>query len=142
MHACIWMKPFLYLYYFSGVFVILECLFLLCVQGRIDFMVSNAFMQDSNVVVDQGLFQSFPSEMTFQSYEPHKTYEFLLFLRNLDVVVHHIKVMTGESDYSSVVGKALLQSKIALVMEVLYAINFTYNSNEVTFLVIKKCYIS
>ena len=94
-------------------------------------------MQDSAVDIDQALFQPFPSEITFQSYEPHQTYEFPLFLRNLDVVARRIKVTIGKSEYFSVVSKAPLQSKVAPGMEMAYIINFTPNSNEAKFPAIK-----
>ena len=90
-------------------------------------------MQDSAIDIDQALFQPFPSEITFQSYEPHQTYEFPLYLRNLDVVARRIKVTIGRSDYFSVIGKEPLQSKVAPGMEAAYIIHFTPHSNEVNF---------
>ncbi len=40
----------------------------------------------SSVRADEPLFQPFPSQLTFHSYEPGKTYEAKLFLRNNDTV--------------------------------------------------------
>ena len=36
--------------------------------------------------MDQALFQPFPSEVVFQQFQPHQTYEFPLNLRNNDRV--------------------------------------------------------
>ena len=104
-----------------------------CVHMDESLFVCNAFMQDYAVDIDQALFQPFPSEITFQKYQPHQTYEFPLFLRNLDVVAHHVKVTMKKSEYFFVVGKAPMPTKIAPGMEATYIIHFTPTSDKVNF---------
>lgn len=48
--------------------------------------VPNFLSQDSVVEVDIPLFQPFPSEVFFQQYETHQTYEFPVSFRNNDNV--------------------------------------------------------
>lgn len=45
-----------------------------------------ALCQEAALDVDQALFQPFPSEVVFQQFEPHQTYQFPLALRNNDKV--------------------------------------------------------
>lgn len=55
--------------------------------------------QDCSLDIDQALFQPFPSEVVFQQFEPHHTYEFPLALRNNDKVLdgwfHECKSTNG-----------------------------------------------
>ena len=49
-------------------------------------MAENTLQKHSNVDVDNALFQPFPSEIYFQNFDPTKTYEVALTLRNNDSV--------------------------------------------------------
>ena len=81
--------------------------------------------QDTSLDVDQALFQPFPSEVTFQQFEPHKTYEFPLQLRNNDRVARVIKVTHQDSPYFSVSCQKSTGSKVAPGMETTCLVSFT-----------------
>lgn len=50
------------------------------------------FLQFSQVNIDEPMFQPYPSEVTFQNFEPYKVYEVPLILRNNDKVkINHQK---------------------------------------------------
>ena len=52
-----------------------------------DYVFLPTCVQFSNVDIDEPLFQPFPSEVTFQQFEPHIIYEVPLLLRNNDKVL-------------------------------------------------------
>ena len=81
--------------------------------------------------VDQALFQPFPSEVIFQQFEPHHTYEFPLQLRNLDKVARLVKVTHQESPYFNVTCQKLSGSKVAPGMEITYHVVFTPDERKV-----------
>lgn len=74
MHALI-LVPVLYLF-----ILLLLCEF----PGKSNFHYFS--FQFSAVDIDEPLFQPFPSEVTFQQFEPHEIYEVPLLLRNNDKV--------------------------------------------------------
>ena len=81
--------------------------------------------------IDQALFQPFPSEVQFQQFQPHNTYEFPLRFRNLDVVARNIRVTGEESPYFKTTCQRLIGSKVAPGMEVIYNVTFTPDENKV-----------
>ncbi len=81
--------------------------------------------------IDQAIFQPFPSKVQFQQFEPHKTYEFLLRFRNLDVVARNLRVTGEESPYFKTTCQRLIGSKVAPGMEVMYNLIFTPDENKV-----------
>lgn len=91
----------------------------------------NRPLQDSNVNIDQALFQPFPSEVRFQQFQQHKTYEFPLKFRNLDSVAHNLRVTGEDSPYFSITCQRPVGMKIAPGMEVIYDIIFTPEQNKV-----------
>ena len=108
--------------------------------------------------VDQALFQPFPSEVVFQQFKPHHTYEFPLNLRNNDrvrlhtnnytqqstqqnmmilivcvcvQVARHLKVAHEDSPYFKTECQRAAGSKVAPGMEVTYVIFFTPDEKKV-----------
>ncbi len=55
------------------------------------------FPQETALDIDQALFQPFPSEVVFQQFEPHQSYEFPLALRNNDKVQSGVHCSTRET---------------------------------------------
>ncbi|KAK9824158.1 hypothetical protein WJX72_008157 [[Myrmecia] bisecta] len=80
------------------------------------------------VDIDEPIFQPFPPEVTFHSYEAFHTYEAILYLRNNDKVARRVKVIQPDTPYLSVrrvKGSSKGETgKVALGMEVAYAITF------------------
>ncbi|CAG9464033.1 unnamed protein product [Pedinophyceae sp. YPF-701] len=83
---------------------------------------------DCAVPLDRPIFQPFPPEFVFHSYEAFKTYEGILRLRNNDRVARRIKVVPPESPYFTVKriqSKAQeLSGKVASGMDVCYKVEF------------------
>lgn len=89
---------------------------------------------DCIVGMDEPIFQPFPPEVSFYEYEPFRTYESILYLRNNDRAARRVKVLPPASPYFSV---ARLQrggvdsdegTKVAYGMEVAYLITFKPDS--------------
>ena len=93
--------------------------------------MSYVSIQESSLSVDQALFQPFPSEVLFQQFEPHRTYEFPVRFRNLDVVARNLRVTGEESPYFRITCQRLIGAKVAPGMEVVYNIVFTPDENKV-----------
>ncbi|KAF5830389.1 hypothetical protein DUNSADRAFT_14652 [Dunaliella salina] len=86
------------------------------------------------VPVGEPIFQPLPHEVIFHGYEPYKTYEASLRLRNNDAVPRRIKVSAPESQFFSVrrasaPGKEE-GSKVASGMEIVYTITFKPQSTD------------
>ena len=92
---------------------------------------TTSLRKETSVDVDQALFQPFPSEVTFQKFEPHHTYEFPLQLRNLDKVARNVKVTSEESPYFSVTCQKPAGSKVAPGMEITFTVVFTPDEKKV-----------
>lgn len=82
--------------------------------------------------IDQALFQPFPSEVLYQQFQEHKTYEFPLKFRNLDTVTHNLRITSAESPYFKTTCQRPEGAKIAPGMEVIYTIIFTPDENKVS----------
>lgn len=92
---------------------------------------TTSLRKETSVDIDQALFQPFPSEVVFQQFEPHRTYEFPLLLRNLDKVARNVKVTSEESPYFSVACQRPAGSKVAPGMEITYTVMFTPDQKKV-----------
>ena len=92
---------------------------------------TTSLRKETSVDVDQALFQPFPSEVTFQQFEPHQAYQFPLQLRNLDKVARNIKVTCEESPYFTVNCQKPAGSKVAPGMEITFAVIFTPDEKKV-----------
>lgn len=92
---------------------------------------TTSLRKETSVDMDQALFQPFPSEITFQQFEPHRTYQFPMQLRNLDRVARNVKVTCEESPYFSVASQKPVGSKVAPGMEITFMVIFTPEENKV-----------
>lgn len=88
-------------------------------------------VKDTALDVDQPLFQPFPSEVVFQQFEPHHTYEFPVTFRNNDTVARHLKVTHEGSPYFSLRCQKPVGSKVAPGMETTYNVVFTPDEEKV-----------
>ncbi|XP_078720178.1 hydrocephalus-inducing protein homolog isoform X2 [Lampetra fluviatilis] len=79
----------------------------------------------SLVDIDQAMFQPFPSEITFQNFEPCETYEVPLNLRNNDRVPRLIKVSQEDSPYFKIISPNDVGTKVAPGMASTFRIVFT-----------------
>ena len=94
---------------------------------------TTSLQKETSVDVDQALFQPFPSEVVFQQFEPHQTYEFPLLLRNLDKVARNVKITCEDSPYFSVTCQRPAGSKVAPGMEITFTVLFTPDEKKVLF---------
>ena len=86
----------------------------------------------SDVAVDEPLFQPSPAVLEFAKYKPFKTCRAKLLLRNKDRVARRVKILPPDSPFFSISaprsatkGKKLLDGKVAAGMEVAFTITFT-----------------
>nr|XP_032813560.1 hydrocephalus-inducing protein homolog isoform X3 [Petromyzon marinus] len=79
----------------------------------------------SLVDIDQAMFQPFPSEITFQNFEPCETYEVPLNLRNNDRVPRLVKVSQEDSPYFKIISPNDVGTKVAPGMASTFRIVFT-----------------
>ena len=86
---------------------------------------TTSLRKETSVDIDQALFQPFPSDVVFQQFEPHRTYEFPLLLRNLDKVARNVKITCEDSPYFSVSCHRPAGSKVAPGMEITFTLLFT-----------------
>nr|XP_006823299.1 PREDICTED: hydrocephalus-inducing protein homolog [Saccoglossus kowalevskii] len=75
--------------------------------------------------VDEPMFQPFPSDITFQQYEPCEVYEVPLLLRNNDKVPRLIKVYQTDSPYFKVISPPNVGHKVAPGCASIFKIQFT-----------------
>ena len=94
-------------------------------------MADNTQNVNSNVDMDQPLFQPSPKVVIFDNYAPYSIQEQKLFFRNNDTVARRIKVYQPTdtpffevSAPRSVTGELLKQSKIAAGMEICFIVKF------------------
>ena len=92
---------------------------------------TTSLRKETSVDVDQALFQPFPSEVTFQQFEPHQVYQFPLQLRNLDKVARNVKVICDQSPYFTVTCQKPAGSKVAPGMEITFTVVFTPDEKKV-----------
>ena len=92
---------------------------------------TTSLRKETSVDIDQALFQPFPSEVTFQQFEPHQVYQFPLQLRNLDKVARNVKVTCNQSPYFTVTCQKPAGSKVAPGMEITFTVIFTPDEKKV-----------
>ncbi|XP_076808093.1 hydrocephalus-inducing protein homolog isoform X2 [Clavelina lepadiformis] len=79
----------------------------------------------SYVDVEEAMFQPFPSEMYFQNFEPFRTHELPLLLRNNDKVPRLVKVVQNDSPYFKIISPDDVSHKVAPGMASVFKIQFT-----------------
>ncbi|XP_029465095.1 hydrocephalus-inducing protein homolog [Rhinatrema bivittatum] len=89
-----------------------------------------SFQKFSTVDIDQTLFQPFPSEIIFQNYTPHETYEVPLVLRNEDRIPRLVKVTQETSPYFKIISPSDAFNKVACGMQSTFRILFTPDENK------------
>ncbi|CAF1106189.1 unnamed protein product [Rotaria sordida] len=78
----------------------------------------------SKVDIDEPLFQPYPSDITFQKYEPFKTYEVPLLLRNNDKVARVVKVSQADTPYFTIIAPPNAFQKVAPGVALVFRIQF------------------
>ncbi|CAH8527146.1 unnamed protein product [Schistosoma turkestanicum] len=79
--------------------------------------------------VTRPLFQPFPSELVFQRYEPGKSYELPLILRNLDKVSRTAHLIQNDTPYFKIKRINNQGSKVAAGLSLSFTIVFTPDAN-------------
>ncbi|KAJ3129345.1 hypothetical protein HK098_001757 [Nowakowskiella sp. JEL0407] len=85
-------------------------------------------LKDSNVPIDQPIFEPFPPEITLQSFDAFKKYEVLIFFRNNDKTARKLQLEQIDSPFFSVSGvknPSLKSGKVAPGMDVPFVITFS-----------------
>ncbi|CAI2730845.1 unnamed protein product [Schistosoma spindalis] len=80
--------------------------------------------------VNRPLFQPFPSELIFQRYEPGKSYELPLVLRNLDKVSRTAHLIQNDTPYFKIKRLNTQGSKVAAGLSLSFTIVFTPDANQ------------
>ncbi|CAF4507175.1 unnamed protein product, partial [Rotaria sp. Silwood2] len=78
----------------------------------------------SKVDIDEPLFQPYPSDITFQKYEPFNTYDVPLLLRNNDKVARIVKVSQVDTPYFTIVAPPNAYQKVAPGVALVFHIQF------------------
>ncbi|XP_065590283.1 hydrocephalus-inducing protein homolog [Cyrtonyx montezumae] len=93
-------------------------------------MSDTSYQKFSSVDLDQTLFQPFPPEVVFQSYDPCEVYEVPLVLRNNDTVPRLVKVILESSPYFKLISPSDACRKVAPGMPLTFHILFTPEENK------------
>jgi hydrocephalus-inducing protein len=88
-------------------------------------MSSLSSHRDSAASVDRPLFDPMPGEVRFQQFEPLRTYELPLLLRNVDTVARRVKVAQSLSPHFRIIPPKDQTAKIAAGMQTQYLVRFT-----------------
>ncbi|KAH8872458.1 Hydrocephalus-inducing protein like [Schistosoma japonicum] len=83
----------------------------------------------TSFTVNRPLFQPFPSELVFQRYEPGKSYELPLTLRNLDTVSRTAHLIQNDTPYFKIKRLNSQGSKVAAGLSLSFSIVFTPGAN-------------
>ena len=81
--------------------------------------------KDTGASLDRPLFEPHVGEIRFQNFEPLRTYELSLVLRNVDRVARKVTVMQSTSPHFKVIPPKDQSSKVAAGMQVQYTVRFT-----------------
>lgn len=81
-------------------------------------------------MVDEPMFQPYPSEIYFQKFEPFITYEIPLLLRNNDKVPRLVKVTQLDTPYFKIITSADAHQKVGPGLPVIYKIQFVPEENK------------
>ncbi|CAF4810740.1 unnamed protein product [Rotaria sp. Silwood1] len=87
-------------------------------------MSETSLQTTSKVDIDEPLFQPYPSDITFQKYEPFNTYEVPLLLRNNDKVARVVKVSQVDTPYFTIVAPSNAYQKVAPGVALVFRIQF------------------
>ena len=87
-------------------------------------------LQNTQLVVDEPMFQPYPSEVFFQKYEPFQTYEVPLLLRNNDKVPRLVKVTQADTPYFKIITSGDAHQKVGPGLPVIYKIVFLPEENK------------
>ena len=91
-------------------------------------------MQNTQLVVDEPMFQPYPSEIYFQKFEPYNVYEVPLLLRNNDKVPRLVKVTQVDTPYFKIITASDAHQKVGPGLPVIYKIQFLPEENKVFYL--------
>ncbi|CAH8559949.1 unnamed protein product [Schistosoma mattheei] len=80
--------------------------------------------------VNRPFFQPFPSELIFQRYEPGKSYELPLVLRNMDKVSRTAHLIQNDTPYFKIKCLSTQGSKVAAGLSLSFTIVFTPDANQ------------
>lgn len=81
-------------------------------------------IKDTQLGVDEPLFQPFPSELYFQRFVPCQSYEIPLSLRNNDKVARAVRVSQVESPYFEIITPPNASAKVAPGIDITFMIKF------------------
>ncbi|CAF3321831.1 unnamed protein product [Rotaria socialis] len=87
-------------------------------------MAETSLQTTTKVDIDEPLFQPYPSDITFQKYEPFNTYEVPLLLRNNDKVARIVKVSQADTPYFTIVTPPNAYQKVAPGVALVFRIQF------------------
>ncbi|XP_078068145.1 hydrocephalus-inducing protein-like [Mustelus asterias] len=93
-------------------------------------MTETTLQKFSMLDTDRPMFQPFPSEITFQNYEPCETYEVPLILRNHDQVPRMVKVIQEDSPYFRIICPNDVGLKVAPGMTTTFKLVFVPEENK------------
>ena len=81
-------------------------------------------IKDTQLSIDEPLFQPFPSELHFQRFVPCQSYEIPLSLRNNDKVARAVRVAQVESPYFEISTPPNASAKVAPGIDITFTIKF------------------
>ncbi|KAL5255873.1 hypothetical protein ACHWQZ_G011188 [Mnemiopsis leidyi] len=81
-------------------------------------------IKDTQLAIDEPLFQPFPSELYFQRFVPCQSYELPLSLRNNDKVARAVRVSQVESPYFEIITPPNASAKVAPGIDITFTIKF------------------
>ncbi|XP_071173399.1 hydrocephalus-inducing protein homolog isoform X10 [Mytilus edulis] len=87
-------------------------------------MADTSLQKFSQVNIDEPMFQPYPSEVTFQNFEPYQVYEVPLILRNNDKVPRLVKVTQADSPYFKVISPHDVGHKVGPGLPTTFRIQF------------------
>ncbi|CAF0941486.1 unnamed protein product [Adineta steineri] len=87
-------------------------------------MAETSLQTATKVDIDEPLFQPYPSDITFQKFEPFNTYEVPLLLRNNDKVARAVKVTQVDTPYFTIVPPPNAFQKVAPGVALVFRIQF------------------
>lgn len=94
-------------------------------------MGETSLQKNTQLMIDEPMFQPYPSEIYFQKYEPFTTYEVPLLLRNNDKVPRLVKVTQLDTPYFKIITSADAHHKVGPGLPIIYRIQFLPEENRV-----------
>lgn len=93
-------------------------------------MGETSLQKNTQLVVDEPMFQPYPSEIYFQKFEPFTIYEVPLLLRNNDKVPRLVKVTQVDTPYFKIITSSDAHQKVGPGLPVIYKIQFLPEENK------------